>query len=74
MAKNHMKTLIIGPGRAGTSFLMRVLTRLGFDTGFTRDNDGYDEAGGNMTNMIRAMMEIMKPETMKNAWRRFIKR
>ena len=35
------KIIIAGTGRAGTSFLMRLLTRLGFDTGFTSDADGF---------------------------------
>lgn len=35
------RILIAGTGRAGTSFLMRLLTRLGHDTGFTRSRDGY---------------------------------
>jgi hypothetical protein len=29
------KVIITGAGRAGTTFLVRLLTRLGFDTGFT---------------------------------------
>ena len=37
------KVIITGPGRAGTSFLVRLLTRLGEDTGFTRERDGYSE-------------------------------
>lgn len=36
------KVIITGPGRAGTSFLVRLLTRLGEDTGFTRERDSYD--------------------------------
>lgn len=35
------KVIITGPGRAGTSFLVRLLTRLGEDTGFSADNDHY---------------------------------
>ena len=36
------KVIITGPGRAGTSFLVRLLTRLGEDTGFTPERDHYD--------------------------------
>jgi len=32
------KIIITGTGRAGTTFLVRLLTELGFDTGFTREN------------------------------------
>jgi len=35
------KIIITGPGRAGSSFLVRLLTRLGEDTGWTPDLDGY---------------------------------
>lgn len=37
------KIIITGPGRAGTSFLVRLLTRLGEDTGWTPDEDGYND-------------------------------
>ena len=42
------KIIIAGTGRAGTSFLVRLLTRLGFDTGFSPDSDGWkaDKRGG----------------------------
>lgn len=37
------KTVIIGPGRAGTTFLVRLLTRLGFDTGYEPyGHEGYN--------------------------------
>ena len=32
------KVIITGTGRAGTTFLVRLLTELGLDTGYTRDN------------------------------------
>ncbi|MBI2512841.1 MAG: hypothetical protein HYV96_12755 [Opitutae bacterium] len=32
------KIIITGTGRAGTTFLVRLLTELGLDTGFTREN------------------------------------
>lgn len=35
------RVIICGTGRAGTSFLVRLLTRLGYDTGYTVDKDGY---------------------------------
>lgn len=39
------KVVITGTGRAGTTFLVRLLTELGLDTGFTRDSwrKGFDE-------------------------------
>lgn len=37
------KVIITGPGRAGTSFLVRLLTRLGEDTGFTAHQEAYNE-------------------------------
>ena len=36
------RILICGTGRAGTSFLMRLLTRLGYDTGYTPEADGFN--------------------------------
>lgn len=40
MPSTHLKSKIIitGTGRAGTTFLVRLLTELGLDTGFPRDN------------------------------------
>lgn len=40
MPSTHLKSKIIitGTGRAGTTFLVRLLTELGLDTGFSRDN------------------------------------
>ena len=35
------KIIITGPGRSGTTFLVQLLTRLGFDTGF----EPYNEVG-----------------------------
>ena len=35
------KIIITGPGRSGTTFLVQLLTRLGFDTGF----EPYNETG-----------------------------
>ena len=32
------KVLITGTGRCGTTFLMKIFTFLGFDTGYTREN------------------------------------
>jgi hypothetical protein len=51
------KILIAGTGRAGTSFLMRLLTRCGFDTGFTPESDGYNES-------IRAGCELQWGQNM----------
>lgn len=38
MDERPRKIIITGTGRAGTTFLVRLLTELGLDTGFTRDN------------------------------------
>ena len=35
------KIIITGPGRAGSSFLVQLLTRLGFDTGFEAGKEPY---------------------------------
>mgnify|MGYP000409602431 CR=1 FL=1 len=37
------KIIITGSGRAGTSFLVQLLTRLGEDTGFTPGDEPYSE-------------------------------
>jgi hypothetical protein len=37
------KIIITGPGRSGTTFLVQLLTRLGFDTGFTSGAEPYAE-------------------------------
>ena len=36
------KVIITGTGRAGTTFLVRLLTELGLDTGYTRRNWSRD--------------------------------
>jgi len=41
MARKHV--LITGTGRAGTTFLVQLLTNLGLDTGFTKDNMPIDK-------------------------------
>lgn len=38
------KIIITGAGRAGTSFVMRLFIRLGLDTGFSAEKDGYGGA------------------------------
>lgn len=38
------KIFITGPGRSGTTFLVQLLTRLGFDTGFQPYNEVYVES------------------------------
>jgi hypothetical protein len=35
------KIIITGPGRSGTTFVIRMLTRLGFDTGFKPKDEYY---------------------------------
>lgn len=37
------KIIITGSGRSGTSFLVMLLTRLGFDTGYKAGNEGYGD-------------------------------
>ena len=37
-----MTVFITGPGRSGTSFLVQLFTRLGFDTGYLPYDEGYD--------------------------------
>lgn len=37
-----MKVFIGGTGRAGTSFLVQLLTRLGFDTGFVPEGENFN--------------------------------
>ena len=41
MAKKHV--LITGTGRAGTTFLVQLLTNLGLETGFSKDNMPIDK-------------------------------
>lgn len=36
------RILIAGTGRAGTSFLVRLLTRLGYDTGYSSHKDDFN--------------------------------
>lgn len=36
------RVIICGTGRAGTSFLVRLLTRLGYDTGYSPEQDGFN--------------------------------
>jgi hypothetical protein len=38
----HGKIIIAGSGRAGTSFLVQLLTHAGLDTGWTPDEDGFN--------------------------------
>lgn len=37
------KIIITGPGRSGTTFLVQLFGRLGFDTGFTEETETYVE-------------------------------
>ena len=58
--------LISGPGRAGTTFLVIVLTRLGVYTGFTREtatNDNIARAG-----LEHTTIEATSPYLIKNPW------
>lgn len=38
------KVFIVGGGRSGTSFIVRLLTRLGIDTGFSTSDEHYNES------------------------------
>ncbi len=51
--------LIAGTGRAGTTFLVQLLTRLGFDTGFTSPTTGYraDVRAGMETHPLPGMTD-----------------
>ena len=59
------RILIAGTGRAGTSFLVRLLTQLGYDTGFSGGRDGFNP-------QIRAGCERIAPEDIHRpeAWAR----
>jgi hypothetical protein len=51
-----MTVFITGPGRSGTSFLVQLFTRLGFDTGYEPYQERYDQP-------IRAGCESVGPDT-----------
>jgi len=52
MPKHHI--IISGTGRSGTTFLMQLLTHLGFDTGFKHPKDGiYDNCNAGMEKDLR---------------------
>lgn len=58
--------LISGTGRAGTTFLVILLTRLGVDTGFTREsatNDNVAHAG-----LEHTSIEPASPYLIKSPW------
>jgi hypothetical protein len=43
MMSTSAKVIITGPGRSGTTFLVQVLTRLGFDTGYDAYHEHYND-------------------------------
>ncbi len=43
MTSTLAKVIITGPGRSGTTFLVQLLTRLGFDTGYTPHDEHYND-------------------------------
>jgi len=65
MASRH-HVLITGTGRAGTSFLIQLLTNLGLDTGFTPDGLHLDPiANAGLEYDVRA---AGAPYVVKNPW------
>src|SRR5262245_18666706 len=62
--RNHC--IISGTGRAGTTLLVRVLTRLGFDTGYDADNMPIDAiARAGLEHDVR---EHSAPYIVKSPW------
>mgnify|MGYP002628926138 CR=1 FL=1 len=52
MSKHHL--IISGTGRSGTTFLMQLLTHLGYDTGFKNPKDGvYESCNAGMERDLR---------------------
>lgn len=57
------KTLIVGTGRSGTTFLMIIYTCLGCDTGFTKENFGQyilNNCNSGLEKTITAPHKIIK--------------
>jgi len=73
--KHHI--LITGPGRSGTTFLMKILTLLEMDTGFTRDCMSVDQQsqsgleyqglGGDLPYVIKNPKLMWQLETSRDA-------
>ena len=66
MASEHHHCLISGPGRAGTTLLVILLTRLGVSTGFTEETATNE-------NVARAGLELIEarkqsPYVVKSPW------
>ena len=60
------KVIITGTGRAGTTFLVRLLTELGLDTGFTRKSWRRDYFEHCQAGLERNMLSPKAPYIVKN--------
>ena len=58
--------IISGTGRAGTSFIMAVLTRLGLDTGFGEDNLEFSEIS--RSGLEKRLLDPNAPYIVKSPW------
>ena len=63
MPKHHM--IISGTGRAGTTFLVQLLTELGLDTGFKKGKSGDP---GSHAGMERDIRDPNAPYVIKSPW------
>jgi hypothetical protein len=64
--KPYRKVIITGTGRAGTTFLVRLLTELGLDTGFTRDTWRTDYHEHSSSGLELRMADPKAPYIVKN--------
>src|ERR1035441_6686184 len=65
MRKHHL--LISGTGRAGTTFLVQLLTELGLDTGFASSTDGiHAAANAGMEWQIEEIFKKTAPYVVKS--------
>ncbi len=57
------KILITGTGRSGTTFLIKLFTHLGFDTGFHKNNFSkfiYTNCNADMEREIKENYQVLK--------------
>jgi hypothetical protein len=67
MAHHHV--IISGTGRAGTTFLVQLLTSLGLDTGFASPTSGiYENCNAGMEFETNALRESNAPYIFKSPW------
>jgi hypothetical protein len=62
----HHHCLISETGRTGTTFLVILLTRLGVDTGFTRETATIDNAA--RAGLEHTGIEATSPYLIKSPW------